>query len=591
MEEAGLTQKLMFRLLPAQILLASVGMINGIVSSLFAGNFVGVKAMSAVGLYSPVSLALIALNTMLVGGSTIRCGAHIGRNDKDGIHNVFVLDMIISGAFALLVTAGHLIFGLAGSLVSVSGDPEISRMLSLYVLGQALGIFPLVMGSQLSAFLSLDNKAKRTMTAGIVYILTNFILNYLFVGVMRLEALGLALAPSIGLWVYYLIQAPCFMKKDSPMHFDLKGLDWKEAGSILKIGVPGAAGNAYNALRGVIVNSLIIATVGTVGISAFTAVNSFLTLFWSIPGGMLVVSRMLTSVSIGEEDRKSLIDVMRTALFNFIPILTAISLLIMLFAEPLTRLYYRDPSDPVYMMTVMGFRILPFCMPLSIIMTHFSNYWQASSRSIPVHILSFLDGVAGVVVFSTLLIGRMGVTGVYTANVLNGLISPVFVLIYACIYNKHFPKILDELMSVPPDFGVPVYGRIDINLKDMESVIGISNDLQGFCMEKGIDRKRAMYASLCLEEMAGNIMEHGMTADNKRHNVHLCLACKPDTLIMSIKDDCTPFNIEEKLKMMDQEDKTKNIGIRLVQGLASELHYQNVLGLNVLTIRLDADNQ
>lgn len=591
MEEAGLTQKLMFRLLPAQILLASVGMINGIVSSLFAGNFVGVKAMSAVGLYSPVSLALIALNTMLVGGSTIRCGAYIGRNDKDGIHNVFVLDMIISGAFALLVTAGHLIFGLTGSLVSVSGDPEISRMLSLYVLGQALGIFPLVLGSQLSAFLSLDNKAKRTMTAGIVYILTNFILNYLFVGVMRLEALGLALAPSIGLWVYYLIQAPCFMKKDSPMHFDLKGLDWKEAGSILKIGVPGAAGNAYNALRGVIVNSLIIATVGTVGISAFTAVNSFLTLFWSIPGGMLVVSRMLTSVSIGEEDRKSLIDVMRTALFNFIPILTAISLLIMLFAEPLTRLYYRDPSDPVYMMTVMGFRILPFCMPLSIIMTHFSNYWQASNRSIPVHILSFLDGVAGVVVFSTLLIGRMGVTGVYTANVLNGLISPVFVLIYACIYNKHFPKILDELMSVPPDFGVPVNGRIDINLKDMESVIGISNDLQGFCMEKGIDRKRAMYASLCLEEMAGNIMEHGMTADNKRHNVRLCLACKPDTLIMSIKDDCTPFNIEEKLKMMDQEDKTKNIGIRLVQGLASELHYQNVLGLNVLTIRLDANHQ
>ena len=50
MEEAGLTQKLMFRLLPAQILLASVGMINGIVSSRFAGNFVGVKAMSAVGL-------------------------------------------------------------------------------------------------------------------------------------------------------------------------------------------------------------------------------------------------------------------------------------------------------------------------------------------------------------------------------------------------------------------------------------------------------------------------------------------------------------------------------------------------------------
>ncbi len=161
----------------------------------------------------------------------------------------------------------------------------------------------------------------------------------------------------------------------------------------------------------------------------------------------------------------------------------------------------------------------------------------------------------------------------------------------SCIYNKHFPKGIDEFMSVPQDFGVPANGRMDVNLKDMESVIGVSKDLQGFCKEKGVDRRRAMYASLCLEEMAGNIMKHGMAADNKRHNVSLCLACKPDTLLMSIKDDCIPFNIEEKLKMMDQEDMTKNIGIRLVQGLASELHYQNVLGLNVLSIRLDADRQ
>ncbi len=67
MEHAKLTQRTMFRLLPVQILLASVGMVNGIVSSLFASNFVGVKAMSAVGLYSPVNLAVVAVTIMLVG--------------------------------------------------------------------------------------------------------------------------------------------------------------------------------------------------------------------------------------------------------------------------------------------------------------------------------------------------------------------------------------------------------------------------------------------------------------------------------------------------------------------------------------------
>ncbi|MBR5360523.1 MAG: polysaccharide biosynthesis C-terminal domain-containing protein, partial [Lachnospiraceae bacterium] len=437
----------MFRLLPVQILLASVGMVNGIVSSLFASNFVGVKAMGAVGLYSPVNLAVVAITIMLVGGATIICGEHIGRNDPVGVQNIFALDIVLSGILAIIVTVAHLIFGLVGSFITIADDPEINRMLASYVLGQAISIIPLFLGSQLSAFLSLDNKGKRATIASIVYIVVNFILNFLFVGVLRLEALGLALAPSIGLWIYFLIQAPCFMSKDAPMRFSFKGLNWSDSWKIVRVGMPGAAGNAYHAVRGIVVNSLIIASIGAIGISASTAANSLLSLFWIIPDGMLVVSRMMISVSVGEEDRQSLIDVMKTALYNFIPILLVLSFAIMLMAEPLTRLYYRDPSDPVYMMTLMGFRILPLCMPLSIIMTHFSCYWQASDRHIPVHILALLDGVVGTVVFTMLLIGNMGMTGVYLANVLNGLIAPVFVLIYASINKKGFPKNLDELMA------------------------------------------------------------------------------------------------------------------------------------------------
>ncbi len=589
MKESQLTQKVMFRLLPVQILLASIGSINGIVSSLFAGKFVGVKAMTAVGLYSPVNLALVALNTTLVGGATIICGEHIGRNNPAGVQNAFALDTALSTITGVIVTVGHLIFWMVGSLTTVADDPEISRMLTLYVLGQAIGIIPFMLGSQLSAFLSLDNKGKRTTLAGLMYIIVNFLLNYLFVGVMKLEALGLALAPSIGLWVYFLIQAPYFMRKDSSMHFTAKGIEWGETINIIKIGIPGAAGSGYNALRGMIVNSLILTSVGAVGISAFTAANSFLSLFWAIPGGMVVVSRMMMSVSVGEEDRKSLIDTMKTALFNFIPIMIAIAVAIMLFAEPLTRLYYRDPSDPVYMMTIMGFRILPFCMPLAIIILHFSCYWQASDRRIQVHVLAFLDGVVGVVVFSMLLIGKMGITGVYTANVINGFIAPVFVLVYSCIYNKHFPRTVDELMSVPADFGVPIYGRIDIVLHDMDEVVGVSKTLQQFCQEKGIDKRRAFFTSLFLEEMAGNVIKHGFSADNGKHSVRVSLACRKETLILSLKDDCVPFDIEQRARMMDQEDVTKNIGIRLVSKIASEMHYQNVLGLNVLTIRLDGE--
>ena len=39
-------------------------------------------------------------------------------------------------------------------------------------------------------------------------------------------------------------------------------------------------------------------------------------------------------------------------------------------------------------------------------------------------------------------------------------------------------------------------------------------------------------------------------------------------------------------KTMNPDDKASNIGIRLVYGMASEINYQHILGLNVLTIRI-----
>ena len=50
--------KLLFRLLPVQILLAAISAVNGVVSGLFASNFVGETAMSAVALFGPINMLI-----------------------------------------------------------------------------------------------------------------------------------------------------------------------------------------------------------------------------------------------------------------------------------------------------------------------------------------------------------------------------------------------------------------------------------------------------------------------------------------------------------------------------------------------------
>ena len=93
-------------------------------------------------------------------------------------------------------------------------------------------------------------------------------------------------------------------------------------------------------------------------------------------------------------------------------------------------------------------------------------------------------------------------------------------------------------------------------------------------------------AGLAMEEMAGNVVEHGFSKDSKSHTVDVRVTHKGDDVILRIKDDCIPFSPAEQQKLAEKEDITSNIGIRMVFRTASDIQYQNILGLNVLTIRI-----
>ena len=578
--------RLMFRLLPIQILLALIGCVNAIVSSLFAGNFIGSEAMTAVGLYSPVAMLLGAVSTMLVGGSQILCGKYLGKNLVEKMQNVFSLDLCLSVLVGLLFTGFLLVisvFDLSGFLARDSATRPIFNQ---YVLGQTAGVLPMLLTSQLSAFLSLENRTRRTTVASVVCIAVNVMLNFLFVMVLRMDVLGLALAASLSMWSFFAVEAQYFVSGKSTLRFSFRHIQWRDSGEIFKIGLPGAIGYGYQTVRGVIVNNLLTAYVGSVGVSAFATANTLLTFFWSVPTGMIAVSRMMFSVSIGEEDRKTLIETMRTALFRYLPAMCAVSAMLIALAVPMTRLYYRDLSDPVYEMTVWGFRILPLSMPLSLICMLFTCFGQVSGKQVLVHTLAALDGVVCVAGFTALLIPGMGMNSVYIANVLNGVVTTLVILLYALIMNKSFPRSTENLMVVPESFGVAEQDRISLSLHSMEEVIRISQTIQNFCLEKGIDRRRSYLAGLCMEEMAGNVVEHGFSMDGKKHSVDVRVVYRDNGLILRLKDNCVAFDPAARREIIDPEDVTKNIGIRMVYSIADSVSYQSVLGLNVLTITL-----
>lgn len=577
--------KLMFKLLPVQILLSVIVVLNGIVSSLFASNCVDIKAMSAVGLYAPILMLLGSLNLMLVSGSTILCGQMMGRNEIGKMRGIFSLDLTVTFVIGLFFSAALFVMGRFGLVGFIAREPELQPDFSIYLLGQAIGVIPFLFGNQFSSFLSLENRMKRNLFSSVLYVAVNFALNYLLVQKYRMGVWGLSLATSGGAWIYFLAQAQAFMTKGSQFKFSLKDVAAKDLLQILKIGYPGALTNGYQTIRGLVVNYLLTAFVGAAGLSAFCAANSLMTLVWCVPAGMVAVSRMVMSVGLGDEDRMTVSDVMRVMFKKFCLVNFLIGFAVIFFAKDLAYLFYKDVNSDVYMMTVWGFRLLPLTLAPGSILQHFVCYGQASGKTFFVHMASILDGVVFVAGFTALLIPFVGMRSVYIANILNGVLVFMFLVSYALFCNKRFLKSMEDLMVMPDSFGVPEIERLDMSVKSMDDVVSISKKTQDFCLERGIDSRRAFLAGLSIEEMAGNVIAHGFNKDKKKHSMEIRVVHKDGSVILRARDDCVAFDPLERMKTSDQNDLAKNVGLKIVVGLAKSVEWQSIFGMNVLTIK------
>ena len=140
-------------------------------------------------------------------------------------------------------------------------------------------------------------------------------------------------------------------------------------------------------------------------------------------------------------------------------------------------------------------------------------------------------------------------------------------------------------MVIPDDFGVTEEERMDLSIDTIEEVVNVAERVQAFCAKRGIDSRRSYFAALALEEMAGNVVEHGFTKDRKNHSVDIRVVHKDDDVILRIKDDCVAFD-PKKRTGLNADDPAKNVGIRMIYKMTDRIQYQNILGMNVLTIRI-----
>ena len=583
--DTKIISKLFFRLLPVQILLVAISGINSIIDGAIAGKYIGVIAMTVIGLYYPILKIIDSVNAVLTSGSQILCGQFLGKNEIEKTRMVFSLDIAITFFFSIFL--GSIMLFISKGLASVMGaNIDSINELSDYMRGLSIGIFAQLLSAQFSVFLQLEQQEKRTYIGIGVMMVSNLTLNLVFINVLNMGPFGLGLSTSISNWLFCIIQMSYYFTKKAIIRFNFKSVSLHYLKDILRIGIPGALGQFFQTVRGLFINYILLKYIGNDGLAAYSAVGTFGCAYFAVTAGVASATRLLVSVYIGEEDREGLYRIMRTALIKGMALVTATSIMFMFFAVPFTRLFYTDTTSNVYTLAKQFFFIFPISMIFSCFTCVFTNYYQCFERMKIVNILSFIDGTAGMVICSFILTPFMGAMGVWISQVLNGVITSISIIIYTVLSAKKFPTGLSDFLLLPDTFGVPEENRLNISISSVDGVLNTSQKVIDFCRTHNIDRKHTFYSGLCIEEMAGNIVQHGFKNVNGRtkNSVDICVVYKEGGILIRFKDNCKPFNPRERESIFNPEDVTANIGIRMVARLSNRMEYHFVLGLNVLSV-------
>lgn len=579
--ETNNVTKLFLKLLPVQIFLSLTSGITSVVNGLIVGNYFEPNAMRTIGLIAPMSALLAGLASIVSGGSVILCGRHMGKGEIKKINEVFVNAMLTIISVGIVLTIGIFLFS-NQLAISFGARGELLEGCGQYIRSLSIGIVPLLMLPTFMIFLQINNKSGISLLATVIVGIFNLVFGlanvFLFHGGIR----GIGLASSFSNYCTAIFVILYLLKQKDMVDFKLNLFQPSVIKNILLFGSPSSLASILYALRNVFINRFAFEVGGEVAVSALAILASSSIFFDSFNIGVGNCISILGSVFIGEKNVDSLKKLMKTAIF-YGWLFAAIKLMVAIgFGDKIAMVF--GAKDMIIPTTKELLIFYCISAPFNIITLLFIGILQSQGKVKFCNIVYLINCILTPLFCCAILSKVFGIRAIWALYTIAECITLIIITTTAIVKNKGMVHKVEELFMLGDELNPDQ--TITLTVNKVEDVVSISKKIQDFCEAHEIDHQRSMYAALCMEEMAGNVIEHGFTKDNKEHQLDLYAGIEKGVVTLRLRDDCVPFDPKSKLKIVDTEDPVKNIGIKLVSKLAKEMNYQTTFGMNVLTIVL-----
>lgn len=556
---------------------ATIGMI---VDGIVIGQYLGQECVSAFGLAGPVFILVAAVAGIFSNGGTSCCSNYIGRGEEEKIKVNFtvtcVAALIIGILLTLICVAGSnkiaLLLGAKDNLVSHTSD---------YIRGVGLGCVFIILSQVIMSYVRIDNDSTLGFISVLFMTASNITMDIVFGTILKLGMFGMGLATSISYLVCMLICMGHFFRKTNKLKLTKMTNGMQEFMEVFLTGIPSALNRACMTVRGIFLNRLLMVLGGSIAVSALSVQNNVNQLLSSVTMGVGMTVMLMAGIFYGEKDESALSRTVKVSLKTGMVISSVVSALVIIFARPIVGMFLSFNTE-AFELAVRSLRMFALSLPLSLACVVMLNFYQCTKNLFMANFICISHGLVFVVMYSLILSPILGTDGVWISFLLSEVTTLILMTVVVRVRSKKMPKCIADIMMVPADFEPDKDRMLNISIKnDMSQVMQLSSSIEEFCTKYSKDYNKIKKLSLCIEEMAGNIVQHGFK-DNRQHYIDIKIIMAKDHIVFRMRDDGVAFNP----LLFEEVDGAEKYGISVIRKIAQTIDYKNTIGMNNLTIIL-----
>ena len=411
--------------------------IYGIVDGIFVSNCVGSDAFASINLIMPVLMILGAVGFMIGTGGSAIVSKTIGEGKKEKANEYFSMLIYLLIIVGIILTILGIAF-IRPIAQTLGAEGKMLRDCIIYGTTILIALTAFLLQNAFQSFLVVAEKPTMGLIISVIVGVTNMILDFLFIYVLRLGVFGAALATGISQLIGGVVPFIYFSRKNNTQLRLVKTkFNWKAIRKACTNGSSEMLTNISLSLVNILYNMQLMKYAGADGIVAYGIIMYVGFIFIGTYVGYSVGSAPIISYHYGAENKEELKNLFKKSLKLMGITSIVMTFLAEILAKPLASIFVSYDKQSLDM-TIIAIRLYSISYIISGLNIFSSSFFTALNDGLVSAIISFLRTLVFQIVAILVFPVIWGLNGIWLAIVFAEALSLIVSAAFLIVKRKKY---------------------------------------------------------------------------------------------------------------------------------------------------------